>query len=234
MHDTNGSDIIRSISEIVGPKGLLRGDDVSARPNYSWGAGSCPARAIVRPASTEELSRVMALCHAHDQSVVPWGGLTGLVDGITCAPEDIAISLERMPALTMQLMDDLRNSLQTAGYTLRSRTSRAFHGPDTWRNRLNIEHVCNRGHRSEQSDDERQHDMFHDRSQGSLKFRLASEPRDGTDGVKNRHQTHEIKPANCRNWIASSLTPAAHWLRSSCGLRGLSVPERRRIARNAD
>ena len=99
MHDTNGSDIIRSISEIVGPKGLLRGDDVSARPNYSWGAGSCPARAIVRPASTEELSRVMALCHAHDQSVVPWGGLTGLVNGITCAPEDIVITLERMQAI---------------------------------------------------------------------------------------------------------------------------------------
>jgi FAD/FMN-containing dehydrogenase len=89
-------DIIDSIADIVGPKGLLRGDDVSSRPNYSWGVGNCPARAIVRPASTGELSRVMALCHEHGQTVVPRGGLTGLVNGITCSAEDIAISLERM------------------------------------------------------------------------------------------------------------------------------------------
>jgi FAD/FMN-containing dehydrogenase len=92
-------DIIRFISDIVGPKGLISGDDVTARPNYSWGAGSCPARAIVRPASTDELSRVMALCHENGQTVVPRGGLTGLVNGITCSPDDIAISLERMHAI---------------------------------------------------------------------------------------------------------------------------------------
>jgi FAD/FMN-containing dehydrogenase len=92
-------DIIRFISDIVGPKGLISGDDVTARPNYSWGAGSCLARAIVRPASTDELSRVMALCHENGQTVVPRGGLTGLVNGITCSPDDIAISLERMHAI---------------------------------------------------------------------------------------------------------------------------------------
>lgn len=91
--------IIQSIVDIVGPKGVLTGDDVTARPNYSWGAGSCPAQAIVRPQSTEELSRVMALCNEHEQIVIPWGGLTGLVNGITCNPDDIAISLERMNAI---------------------------------------------------------------------------------------------------------------------------------------
>jgi len=91
--------IIQSIADIVGPKGVLTGDDVTARPNYSWGLGNCPAQAVVRPASTEELSRIMALCHEHDQTVIPWGGLTGLVNGITCRPEDIAISLERMNAV---------------------------------------------------------------------------------------------------------------------------------------
>jgi FAD/FMN-containing dehydrogenase len=92
-------DIIESIAEIVGTAGLLQGEDVSARPNLSWGQGSCPARAIVRPASTEELSQVMRLCHEHDQTVVAHGGLTGLVNGITCAPEDIVVSLERMHAI---------------------------------------------------------------------------------------------------------------------------------------
>ena len=92
-------DIIESIAEIVGTAGLLQGEDVSARPNLSWGQGSCPAKAIVRPASTEELSQVMRLCHDHDQTVVAHGGLTGLVNGITCAPEDIVVSLERMHAI---------------------------------------------------------------------------------------------------------------------------------------
>ena len=92
-------DLIQSLSDILGPKGLLLGDDVSSRPNYSWGLGNCAAKAIVRPATTEELSAVLALCSAQGQTVVPWGGLTGLVNGITCAPEDIAISLERMHAV---------------------------------------------------------------------------------------------------------------------------------------
>jgi len=94
MSDTDT--LIEQLGNIVGDKGLLTGADVSGRPNESWGRGSCPARAIVRPASTDELSRVMRLCHEKGQSIVPWGGLTGLVDAITCSPEDLVVSLERM------------------------------------------------------------------------------------------------------------------------------------------
>lgn len=92
-------DIVQAIEDIVGAKGVLRGADVSARPNFSWGQGNCPARAIVRPASTEELSQLMALCHQQGQTIVPWGGLTGLVNGITCSEEDIVVSLERMNSI---------------------------------------------------------------------------------------------------------------------------------------
>lgn len=99
MSGEHSRELIGRITEIVGERGILLGDDVNARPNRSWGLGNCPARAIVRPASTEELSQVMRLCHDSGQTVVPWGGLTGLVDGITCAPEDIALSLERMNAI---------------------------------------------------------------------------------------------------------------------------------------
>jgi FAD/FMN-containing dehydrogenase len=91
--------IIAEISDIVGERGILLGEDVKTRPNQSWGLGHCPAKAIVRPASTEELSRVLRLCHQHDQSVVPWGGLTGLVNGITSVEKDIVVSLERMNAI---------------------------------------------------------------------------------------------------------------------------------------
>lgn len=88
--------IIEALTSIVGAKGILLGTDVSDRPNASMGMGSCVAKAIVRPKSTQELSQVMKCCHEQGQVVVPWGGLTGLVNGITCTSDDIAISLERM------------------------------------------------------------------------------------------------------------------------------------------
>ncbi len=88
--------LLDQIAAIVGPKGLLTGEDVSTRAADWMGQTTCQARAIVRPASTEELSQVMALCHAAGQSVVPAGGYTGLVHGTDCTPADIQVSLERM------------------------------------------------------------------------------------------------------------------------------------------
>src|SRR5207248_2746635 len=51
--------------------------------------------AVLRPASTPEVSRVLALCHAASQPVVAWGGKTGLVEGAN-ADGVFALSLERM------------------------------------------------------------------------------------------------------------------------------------------
>lgn len=87
---------LEQLAQLLGPQGVLLGDDVKARPNYAWGKGSCPARAIIRPSSTEALADAMAMCYDVHQTMVPWGGLTGLVNGMTCTEDDIAISLERM------------------------------------------------------------------------------------------------------------------------------------------
>lgn len=84
------------LAQLVGRQGLLLGEDVLARPNAAWGAGSCPARAIIRADATETLSQAMALCYQNGQTMVPLGGLTGLVNGMTCAEQDVGISLERM------------------------------------------------------------------------------------------------------------------------------------------
>ncbi|HBZ50287.1 MAG TPA: FAD-binding oxidoreductase, partial [Halieaceae bacterium] len=82
--------------QLLGDTGVLRDEDVLARPNAAWGAGSCPARAIIRADATETLSQAMALCYQNGQTMVPLGGLTGLVNGMTCAEQDVGISLERM------------------------------------------------------------------------------------------------------------------------------------------
>ncbi len=91
--------LLASIREIVGIKGILTGDDVSARSDTWPPAGGCKALAIVRPGNTGEVAAVLKLCHQHDQPVVTHGGLTGLVGGGIAGPGEIVLSLERMIAM---------------------------------------------------------------------------------------------------------------------------------------
>ncbi len=87
---------MRELIDIVGADGVLTGADVRAR-SVSWADHSpCQAVAIVRPASTEQVSRVLAACQAAGQPVVPMGGLTGLVRGCVAGPGEVGLSLERM------------------------------------------------------------------------------------------------------------------------------------------
>ncbi|MFO1255992.1 MAG: FAD-binding oxidoreductase [Sphingomonadaceae bacterium] len=92
-------DLLEQIAAIVGPQGLLTGEDVSGRASDFMGLGRVQAKAIVRPTSAAELSAVMKLCHAQGQVVVPAGGYTGLVQGTLCQPGDIQVSLERMRSI---------------------------------------------------------------------------------------------------------------------------------------
>lgn len=92
--------LLHRLFEIVGPGGLVLGEELLSRP-ASWTRGTepCAAAALVRPRTTEAVSAVLAACHAARRAVVPRGGATGLVDGILCAPGDIALSLERMTGI---------------------------------------------------------------------------------------------------------------------------------------
>jgi FAD/FMN-containing dehydrogenase len=84
------------ILEIVGPSGILLGNEVASRSDSWPPTGGCQAKALVRPASTEEVSKVLKLCHTEGQPVVPHGGLTGLVGGARAGKDDVVLSLERM------------------------------------------------------------------------------------------------------------------------------------------
>jgi FAD/FMN-containing dehydrogenase len=89
-------DLLQALQHIVGNGNVLTGDDVRRR-SVSWADHSpCQALAIVRPAGTEQVSKVLAACHAAGQPVVPMGGLTGLVRGCVAGPHEIGLSLERM------------------------------------------------------------------------------------------------------------------------------------------
>ena len=88
--------LLNQVQEIVGPSGMLLGEDVASRSDSWPPMGGCQAKAIIRPASTEEVSKILKLCHAAGQVVVTHGGLTGLVGGARADKDDIVISLERM------------------------------------------------------------------------------------------------------------------------------------------
>lgn len=91
--------LIEAIEKIVGPTGVLTGEEVSARSDTWPPMGGCKARAIIRPASTQEVAAVLRLCHEQGQPVVTHGGMTGLVRGAVAEPNEIAVSLERMKSI---------------------------------------------------------------------------------------------------------------------------------------
>ncbi len=92
-------DLITRLEAVVGPKGLLVEAEAMAphlhdrRERYRAGA-----RAVVKPASTEEVAEVVRICAAARAPIVPQGGNTGLVGG-GIPDEDgraVVLSLARM------------------------------------------------------------------------------------------------------------------------------------------
>lgn len=82
---------------IVGPAGVAVGDAIPAQACHDW-SGLPPVRPGLRvsPASTSEVSAVMAACHAAGVPVVPQGGLSGLAGGAVPLADGVALSLRRM------------------------------------------------------------------------------------------------------------------------------------------
>lgn len=113
------ANLVDSLTEIVGSKGILTGEDVSQRLDGWMGSPQCPAKAIVRPATTEELSAVMKLCHKNNQTVTTHGGMTGLVGGTLSQSEDVVVSLERMRNI-VEIDTANRTLTAEAGVTLQA------------------------------------------------------------------------------------------------------------------
>ena len=89
-------EIVQDLEKIVGKKDVLVGDQVTSRMIHVWYDLPIEAMCIVRPKTTEEVSKVLSLCNERGQKVIPHGGLTGLVQGCNVGITDVVLSLEKM------------------------------------------------------------------------------------------------------------------------------------------
>ncbi len=82
------------------PDFASRDADELAEYGRDWTKVYAPAPSLlVRPRSTQEISRFLALATQHRISVVPSGGRTGLAGGAVAKNGEVVLSLERMRAL---------------------------------------------------------------------------------------------------------------------------------------
>jgi FAD/FMN-containing dehydrogenase len=112
-------DIVGSLREIIGENAVLDAADTATRSAGVWRPDNLQAAALARPANTDEVSKVMAWCHANDISVVTQGGLTGLVHGADAGPDQVILSLERMRAIE-EINPVQRTATVEAGVTLQA------------------------------------------------------------------------------------------------------------------
>lgn len=108
--------MIEKLSAIVGPDHVMTGSDC-ARWQKDWlGKYSADPLAVVRPASTEDVSAIVKLANETGTPVVPVSGNTGLAGG-TSGQGQIMISMERMNRI-YEVRKDTRIAVVDAGVVL--------------------------------------------------------------------------------------------------------------------
>lgn len=111
--------VIEALTQIVGEGGVLDAPEVARRSAGALRWDNLQAQALVRPKSTDEVSRVLRWCHDHGVAVVTQGGLTGLVHGADAAPTEVILSMERMRAI--EAIDPVqRTAVVQAGVVLQT------------------------------------------------------------------------------------------------------------------
>ena len=118
------SEIIASLQELLGSDKVLTGPAARERPSPWETHQPCNAAAIILPGNTAELATLMRTCHAAGQSVVPYGGVTGLAEACATTPADIVVAFDRMNVI--ENVDVVGHTMTAqAGVTMRQAQQRA-------------------------------------------------------------------------------------------------------------
>ncbi|MBD2700716.1 FAD-binding oxidoreductase [Spirosoma sp. BT702] len=91
------SDIVERLIDTFGKSCVLTPEEASTRVASHWKqSGGLNCLALLLPETTEDVSKMLQICHEFHQPVVPHGGLTNVVGAADTHPNEIALSLERM------------------------------------------------------------------------------------------------------------------------------------------
>ena len=89
--------VLEELKAFLPKKALLLNQEVTSRTAGGLHTEEpIQARLIVRPQSTDEVSKILSICNEQEQSIVVHGGVTGLVYGTRTSEDQIILSLERM------------------------------------------------------------------------------------------------------------------------------------------
>tara|TARA_Y100001934_G_scaffold282076_1_gene394284 strand:+ start:1792 stop:3237 length:1446 start_codon:yes stop_codon:yes gene_type:complete len=85
-------------SDLLGPKGFLPNSEDLSAYEVSWRGKKGKALCVLRPETSEQVSKIMAYAFKNDLHIIPQSGNTGLVDGATPdqSGTQIILNLERM------------------------------------------------------------------------------------------------------------------------------------------
>lgn len=87
---------LSAMQALLGPGGVLTGEDVMMRSADPFRVVPVAADAILRPRSSEEVSAILKAAAAHGVTIVTHGGRTGVSGGVDSRAGEVVVSLERM------------------------------------------------------------------------------------------------------------------------------------------
>jgi FAD/FMN-containing dehydrogenase len=123
--------LIDEFRRILGPSGILTADSDLEPYLADWrGLYRGQAMALLRPASTEEVSACVRLCAGHGITIVPQGGNTSMVGGATpeARPNQVILSLARMNRVREVDMADMTMTVEAGLILAKAQQVAAEHG----------------------------------------------------------------------------------------------------------
>ena len=89
--------VILELINLLGKEKVLFGAAIKSRYAHIWKMDEpLTAKALLLPRTTEEVSKIMKICHEFEQPVCIHGGLTNLVGSTETQEEEVVISFEKM------------------------------------------------------------------------------------------------------------------------------------------
>ncbi|MCP5090877.1 MAG: FAD-binding oxidoreductase, partial [Gammaproteobacteria bacterium] len=85
-----------ALSDIVGEAHMLDTGAIAERTTSFWNNAPMQGKALLMPASADEVSGILRHCNAAGQSLITQGGLTNCVSAVEPSVDDIVLSTEKM------------------------------------------------------------------------------------------------------------------------------------------